>query len=79
MASPRKVSSLIFMLPLFLRTATVTKFGERIITPSITACPPTAKSILGMKDFIHIQDYGIFGIVMVVTVAIVALFFIVFP
>lgn len=40
-------SSFTVMLPAFLRTATVIKLGERIITPSITAWPPTAKSIFG--------------------------------
>lgn len=36
---------LTLIFPLGLRTAMLMLFGDLIITPSITACPPTAKSI----------------------------------
>lgn len=41
-----KRSFLWIMAPFGFRTAMVTQCGARIMTPSIKACPPTAKSIL---------------------------------
>jgi hypothetical protein len=38
-------AEMLTIVPSALRTATAYAFGVRIMTPSITACPPTIKSL----------------------------------
>jgi len=49
-----------------LRTETILKLGERIMTPSMTACPPTAKSnfgdVLGWFIVWFLYSNALFGI-----------------